>query len=111
MANTSKLHKLQGKRLQKIREAAGFGSMRSAALGCDWPESTYKAHEKGTRTIGQDDAMRYVAGFSRRGAKGFTAKWLLFGDELDLNELLRSLPADVAIRAYEAAIAEIEKDE
>jgi SOS-response transcriptional repressor LexA len=45
-----------------------------------WPESTYKAHENGTRTIGQDDAEKYASRFHALGATA-TAKSILFGPE------------------------------
>jgi hypothetical protein len=104
-----KLRKMQGKRLRAIRIAAGFSSARSAALDCGWPESTYRAHEGGTRTIGQDDAIRYVNRFRIEGAKGYTAQWLLFGDDRSLDDMIRDQPPDVVQRAYEAVLAEIEK--
>ncbi len=45
----------------------------------EWPESSYRAHEAGTRTIGQDDAERYTRRFRAAGAKA-TAQSILFGD-------------------------------
>ena len=62
------------------RKAAGFNSARHAALECDWAESSYRAHERGSRTIGQDDARRYIHRFTAAGAQGYTAQWVLFGD-------------------------------
>lgn len=70
----------QGERLRQARLAAGYRSARDAALQNAWPESTYRAHEAGTRTIGQDDAERYAARFRRDGVE-VTAKGLLFGDD------------------------------
>ncbi|MEH3146856.1 MAG: peptidase S24 [Methylobacterium frigidaeris] len=70
----------QGERLRLARIAAGYRSAREAALQSVWPESTYRAHETGTRTIGQDDAERYAAQFRRCGV-AVTAKGLLFGDD------------------------------
>ncbi len=70
----------QGERLRQARIAAGYRSARDAALQNAWPESTYRAHEAGTRTIGQDDAERYAARFRRDGVE-VTAKGLLFGDD------------------------------
>lgn len=58
----------QGKRLEAARRAAGYRSARAAALDNGWPESTYRAHEGGTRTIGQDDAERYTKRFRALGA-------------------------------------------
>jgi phage repressor protein C with HTH and peptisase S24 domain len=68
----------QGRRLAEARARAGFRSARAAALGSGWPESTYRTHEAGTRTIGQDDAIRYAARFQALGAK-VTAADILFG--------------------------------
>jgi phage repressor protein C with HTH and peptisase S24 domain len=70
----------QGERLRQARIAAGYRSARDAALQNAWPESTYRAHEAGTRTIGQDDAERYAARVRRDGVE-VTAKGLLFGDD------------------------------
>ncbi|GJD52389.1 hypothetical protein OPKNFCMD_5154 [Methylobacterium crusticola] len=70
----------QGERLRQARIAAGYRSARDAALRNAWPESTYRAHEAGTRTIGQDDAERYAARFRRDGV-GVSAKGILFGDD------------------------------
>ncbi|MDB5617059.1 S24 family peptidase [Tardiphaga sp.] len=67
----------QGSRLTEIRKAAGFRSARAAALEFGWPESTYRAHEGGTRTIGLDDAERYSGGFRKRGAK-VTSQTILY---------------------------------
>src|SRR5215472_1138998 len=62
------IRKAQGRRLRAAREAAGFRSAREAALRYEWPESTYRAHEAGKRTIGQDDAERYAKRFKAQGA-------------------------------------------
>lgn len=70
----------QGARLRKARKSAGYRSARSAALDNRWPESTYRAHEGGTRTIGQDDAERYAKRLRFRGAS-VTAEHILFGSE------------------------------
>lgn len=70
-----------------------------AALHAGWPESTYRSHEGGTRTIDPNDARRYVLWFLRQGAKGknFTPNWVIFGDEnldeVSLDELVRNDPA------------------
>lgn len=65
---------------------AGFPSARAAALACGWAESTYRAHEGGTRTISPADAAEYVLAFLRRGAAGdhVTGRWVIYGDEDDL---------------------------
>jgi hypothetical protein len=70
----------QGKRLRDARIAAGFRSARDAALSSDWPESTYRSHESGTRTIGLDDAERYARRFRAAGAS-ITAQMILFGND------------------------------
>lgn len=77
------MRKRQGVRLRAAREAAGYRSGREAALENEWPESSYRAHETGTRTIGQDDAERYARRFRAAGAK-VTAKSILFGDDDDM---------------------------
>lgn len=77
----------QGKRLAAARVAAGYRSAREAALSNGWSESTYRAHEGGTRTIGLDDAERYTRRFRATGAD-ITAKSVLFGDmEDDLRKM------------------------
>jgi hypothetical protein len=88
MADDEKIRKGQGSRLRTIRMAAGYPSARSAALDAGWPESTYRAHEGGTRTIDPRDAARYVLFFLRQGAKGdnFTGRWIIYGDDDELNE-------------------------
>lgn len=88
MTEDEKVRKGQGSRLRTIRMAAGYPSARSAALDAGWPESTYRAHESGTRTIDPRDASRYVTRFLQQGAKGenFTPRWVIYGDEDDLME-------------------------
>lgn len=73
-------HEMQGQRLRRARIAAGFGSARQAALSNNWKESTYRAHEGGSRTIGQDDAERYARAFRRHGIE-VSARDILFGPE------------------------------
>lgn len=70
----------QGERLRRAREQAGYRSARAAALANKWAESTYRAHEAGTRTIGQDDAEIYARRFKLNGVK-VTASHILFGDQ------------------------------
>lgn len=70
----------QGERLQRARKAAGYRSAREAALENNWPESSYRTHEGGTRTIGLDDAERYARRFRAAGVK-VTAKEILFDGE------------------------------
>jgi hypothetical protein len=88
MTKDEKIRKGQGSRLRTVRLAAGYTSARSAALDAGWPESTYRAHEGGTRTIDPGDAARYVLWFLRQGAKGenFTGRWIIYGDDDDLAE-------------------------
>jgi phage repressor protein C with HTH and peptisase S24 domain len=78
MDKDARLHQEQGKRLAAARLAAGYRSARAAALENNWPESSYRAHEAGTRTIGQDDAERYARRFRLRGAQA-SAQDILFG--------------------------------
>lgn len=108
--DTKKLRMAQGRRLAAVRKAAGFKSARTAALECGWAESSYRAHENGSRTISQIDAMRYISRFRTAGVKGFTAQWLLFGDDRSLDDLIKDQPPDVVQRAYEAVLAEIDKN-
>jgi SOS-response transcriptional repressor LexA len=68
----------QGKRLAEARKAAGWRSGRAAALDNGWPESSYRAHEAGKRTIGQDDAERYARRYRAAGVR-ITAEEILFG--------------------------------
>ena len=88
MADDEKIRKGQGSRLRTVRLAAGYPSARSAALDAGWAESTYRAHEGGTRTIDPGDAARYVLHFLKVGAKGenFTGRWIIYGDDDDLAE-------------------------
>ncbi|WP_069445751.1 S24 family peptidase [Methyloceanibacter stevinii] len=75
-----KIRQEQGRRLTEARKAAGYKSAREAALMNGWNENTYRAHEKGRRTIGLDDAQRYSRRFHSRGA-ACSAQSLLFGDD------------------------------
>ncbi|GEC56807.1 hypothetical protein [Bradyrhizobium phage ppBeUSDA76-2] len=88
MTDDEKIRKGQGSRLRTVRMAAGYPSARSAALDAGWPESTYRAHEGGTRTIDPRDAERYIKHFLRQGAKGgnFTGRWIIYGDDDELSE-------------------------
>lgn len=79
----SSIDKAKGERLAKAREAAGFRSARAAALEYGWPESTYRAHENGTRTIGRDDADRYAARFRANGGSWITSQFIEFGPAED----------------------------
>lgn len=72
---SDKKREAQGMRLRRAREAAGYRSAMSAAQAFGWRVSSYGAHERGSRTIGQDDAERYARAF-----KNITAEEMLFGD-------------------------------
>ena len=78
--NEAATRRAQGRRLSKAREAAGWRSARAAALDNGWPESSYRAHEAGARTIGQDDAERYARRYRAEGV-AVSAQSILFGDE------------------------------
>jgi hypothetical protein len=100
------IRKAQGRRLRLAREAAGYRSAREAALESGWPESTYRAHESGTRTIGQDDAERYARRFRAAGAK-VTGQAILYGDWA--KEYARQAevePATVPLVGYVGAAAQ-----
>ena len=78
MNKEERLRREQGRRLTQARQAANYRSARSAAMENGWPQSSYRAHEAGTRTIGQDDAERYARRFRLHGAQ-VTAQDILFG--------------------------------
>lgn len=71
------IRRRQGERLRRARKAAGYRSAREAALSNAWKESTYRAHESGTRTIGLDDATKYAKRFRAAGAN-ITAHTIMF---------------------------------
>lgn len=73
----------KAKRLVQAREYAGYGSARSAALSFGWPESSYRAHEAGTRGIGKNDADKYAQAFNISG------EWLFYGRGLMITPELR----------------------
>src|SRR5436190_2011542 len=104
--------KAQGARLAAARLAAGYSSARDAALSNRWAESTYRAHETGNRTIGLDDAAKYVKRFQAAGVK-ITAKEIIFGTDEIVEEDANS-PADarssVPIMGYIGAGASIEPE-
>lgn len=83
-----RLRKAQGTRLAEARSKAGWRSARAAALENGWKESSYRAHEAGTRTIGQDDAETYARRFRAAGV-AVTAQEILFG-----SDARRQIPAD-----------------
>lgn len=91
MDQESARRKAQGRRLRQARIAAGLRSAREAALENEWPESTYRAHEAGTRTIGQDDAERYARRFHVSGQA------ILYGGDMS------ALPLLVPLLSWEVA--------
>ena len=113
MKNPRLLHIARGNRLKAAREAAGFGSMREAALACGWPESTYRAHENGSRTLGYDDIEKYLAAFRRRGASGFTEEWIAYGSSHkreSLDAKLKDQPPEVYEAIWRLALQELGKN-
>jgi len=88
MGREDDLHKEQGDRLKRARKAAGYRSARAAALANGWAESSYRAHEAGKRTIGQDDAEIYARRF-RTNSVTVTARDILFGEA---GSLMRKVP-------------------
>lgn len=68
----------RAQRLRAYREAAGFRFASQAARHYRWKESTYRSHDNGTRSIGDDDADRYAEKFSRPGRK-ITGKDIMYG--------------------------------
>jgi hypothetical protein len=114
MSEDERIRKAQGSRLRTVRMAAGYTSARAAALDAGWPESTYRAHEAGTRTIDPQDAARYVLWFLKNGAResggNFTGKWIIYGDaeELtgaDFDDLVRGESPAFKRKAYQAILA------
>lgn len=107
---TEKLRKEQGRRLAAARRESGYRSARDAALSNNWPESTYRAHESGMRTIGQDDAERYARRYRAAGAK-ISAAAILFGaDDEGEPDAYNDERSVVPIMGYIGAGAEIEPD-
>jgi SOS-response transcriptional repressor LexA len=80
MDKEARIRREQGGRLRLAREQAGFRSAREAAIQNGWPESSYRAHESGSRTIGHDDAERYARRYRARGIH-VSAKSILFATE------------------------------
>ena len=109
--NEERIRKAQGARLKRVRIAAGFASARSAALEAGWPESTYRAHELGSRTIDPRDAERYVRWFRLRGIGGetYTGRWIIYGDDdeltdASLDDLVVGESPDFRRQAYQAIL-------
>lgn len=80
MDREQRLKRAQGDRLKAARVAAGYRSARAAALDNGWAESSYRAHEGGTRTIGVDDAEQYATRYRTKGVAA-SGKSILFGDQ------------------------------
>jgi hypothetical protein len=113
MTEDEKIRKAQGSRLRTVRMAAGYMSARAAALDAGWAESTYRAHESGTRTIDPQDAARYVLWFLKNGAResgeNFTGKWIIYGDQdeltgADFDDLVRGESPAFKRKAYQAIL-------
>lgn len=67
----------QIQRLQFAREKAGFKTPTEAARRHRWNETTYRAHENGTRPVSRKAAVKYAAAFH------VSAGWLLYGEQND----------------------------
>jgi hypothetical protein len=110
---TDPLRKAQGRRLAAARKQAGFRSARAAALENGWKESSYRAHEGGTRTIGLDDANRYARKFRALGVS-VTAQSILFDAEASqpiLNGELDEAILQAALLAVAEEAAELPANE
>ena len=103
------VRKRQGERLAAARKAAGYRSAREAALANAWQEGTYRSHEKGRRTIGQDDAERYARRFRVRGVK-ITAQEILFGGDADDSSLSAPDRQVIPIMGYVGAGGDVEPE-
>jgi phage repressor protein C with HTH and peptisase S24 domain len=103
--------KQQGARLAEARKQAGFRSAREAALRNGWTESSYRAHEAGGRTIGQDDAERYARRFRQLGSS-ISAQEIMFPEEAaEHGDQLGGLrPNEVPVMGRVGAGAIIEPD-
>jgi phage repressor protein C with HTH and peptisase S24 domain len=84
----------QARRLREARENAGYRSARSVALEKEWPESTYRSHEAGTRGFDEEHAKRYARAFR------VSPLWLLHG-------VTTPQPAEIPIMGFIGAGAEI----
>lgn len=113
MSDDAPLMRRQGLRLKAARELAHYRSAREAALDNRWPESTYRAHEGGTRTIGQDDAERYARRYRAKGVQ-VTAKDILFGQESEVlaveNRIVRVMGRVGAGAAIEPEFEQVPED-
>jgi DNA-binding XRE family transcriptional regulator len=75
-------------RLKQARIRAGFRSASEAANNYGWTNSTYAAHENGTRGVKVEDAKKYALAF--RTDPGY----LLFGTETAKSKVA-GVPEDV----------------
>ena len=66
----------QAGRLRWAREAAGFTSIRAAAIAKGWNENTYKSHEQGIRG-GDGIKPRHLEKYARAFKVDLT--WLTYG--------------------------------
>jgi phage repressor protein C with HTH and peptisase S24 domain len=109
MDKEERLRRQQGERLAAARQGAGYRSARAAAMENSWPESSYRAHEAGTRTIGLDDAERYARRFRLGGAQ-VTAQDILFGAADEALPEAPPNPHQVPVMGYVGAGAVVEPD-
>lgn len=73
-------------RLAEARERAGFKNPRAASVFHNWPESTYRAHERGGRNFSLEDAIKYGLAFGVHGG------WIWNKDESQSLPAKRVLP-------------------
>lgn len=66
----------QARRLKRSRTRAGYRSAAAFAADHDFAESTYRAHENGSRSLTIDAAKAYA------GPLGVSWHWLMFGDDV-----------------------------
>ncbi len=96
-------------RLKAYRLQAGFRFAAAAAKRHRWPESTYRSHENGTRPIGDDDADRYAAGFSRPGRE-ITGKDIMYGPSDESSDTTEPSVMRVPVMGMIGAGASIEPE-
>lgn len=85
-------------RLQHAREQAGYRSAAAFAKAIDASETTYRAHENGSRTL----TIRAARQYATRLAVAW--QWLMFGDQTGLPE------DDLATVAYLQELGEARPD-
>lgn len=71
-----------GQRLNSLRLAKGFDTIRSFAKAMDWEEDRYTAWEKGKAMIPPLETAALRARF------GITSDWLYYGDEAGLTRAM-----------------------